>query len=82
MCGLHIAQGMRQVPSISQSWKRPKIRGDEQQAEQQLEQKRAQLGNLRGQIAQDVRDSILDIQSAQQQVSVAESNRGLAARKR
>ncbi|WP_233581365.1 TolC family protein [Acidipila sp. EB88] len=56
-----------------------KIRGDEAMAEQQLEQKRAQLNNLRGQIAQDVRDAILDIQAAQKQVSVAESNTKLAA---
>ncbi len=69
------ATGSLDIPVLEEA----KIRGDEQQAEQQLEQKRAQLGNLRGQIAQDVRDSILDIQSAQQQVSVAESNRGLAA---
>ena len=56
-----------------------KFRGDAAMAEEQLEQKRAQLGNLRGQIAQDVRDSILDIQSAQKQVSVAQSNAKLAA---
>lgn len=55
-----------------------KIRSDELSARQQLEQKRAQYGNLRGQIAQDVRDSILDIQTAQKQVSVAQSNKDLA----
>ncbi len=55
-----------------------KIRGDELSARQQQEQKRAQYGNLRGQIAQDVRDSILDIQTAQKQVSVAQSNKELA----
>lgn len=55
-----------------------KIRGDQKQAEQQLEQARAQLGNLRGQIAQDVRDSLLDIQAADKQVQVSQSNVGLA----
>ncbi len=55
-----------------------KIRGDEALAQEQLEAKRAQLSNLRGQIAQDVRDSILDIQAAQKQVSVAQSNAQLA----
>ncbi len=69
------ATGTLDIPVLEEA----KIRGDEAEAEQQLEQKRAQLGNLRGQIAQDVRDSILDIQSAQKQVSVAQSNVGLAA---
>ena len=55
-----------------------KIRGDEASARQQLEQKRAQYGNLRGQIAQDVRDAILDIVSAQKQVFVAQSNKDLS----
>ncbi len=68
------AVGTFAVPVVEEG----KIRGDEALAEEQLEQKRAQLSNLRGQIAQDVRDSILDIQSAQKQVSVAQSNVGLA----
>ena len=69
------ATGTLDIPVFEEA----KIRGDEAQAEEQLEQKRAQLGNLRGQIAQDVRDSILDIQAAQKQVSVAQSNAALAA---
>ncbi len=69
------ATGTLDIPVLEEA----KIRGDEAQAETQLEQKRAQLGNLRGQIAQDVRDSILDIQAAQKQVSVAQSNAALAA---
>jgi outer membrane protein TolC len=68
------ATGSIDIPIFEEA----KIRGDEAQAEQQLEQKRAQLGNLRGQIAQDVRDAILDIQSAEKQVSVAQSNKELA----
>ncbi len=68
------ATGSIDIPVLEEA----RIRGDEAQAQEQLEQKRAQLGNLRGQIAQDVRDSILDIQAAQKQVSVAESNRQLA----
>ncbi|HEY0786631.1 MAG TPA: TolC family protein, partial [Acidobacteriaceae bacterium] len=55
-----------------------KLRGDKLNAQTQLEQKRAQLSNLEGQIAADVRDSILDIQAAQQQVQVARSNVQLA----
>ncbi len=69
------ATGTLSVPVLEEA----KIRGDEALAQEQLEQKRAQLSNLRGQIAQDVRDSILDIQAAQKQVSVAQSNVGLAA---
>ncbi len=69
------ATGSIDIPILEEG----KIRGDEAQAETQLEQARAQLGNLRGQIAQDVRDAILDIQSAEKQVSVARSNKALAA---
>jgi outer membrane protein TolC len=69
------ASGTLDVPVFEEA----KIRGDEAQAQQQLEQKRAQLSNLRGQIAQDVRDAILDIQSAEKQVTVAQSNVQLAA---
>ena len=68
------ATGTLNIPVLEEA----KIRGDEAQAEQQLEQKRAALSNLRGQVAQDVRDAILDIQSAQKQVSVALSNKELA----
>ena len=69
------ATGSLDVPVLEEA----RIRGDEAQAETQLEQKRAQLSNLRGQIAQDVRSSILDIEAAQKQVSVAQSNVQLAA---
>ncbi len=68
------ATGTVDIPVLEEG----KIRGDEAQAEEQLEQKRAQMSNLRGQIAQDVRDAILDIQSAEKQVSVAKSNKELA----
>lgn len=68
------ASGSLDVPVFEEA----KIRGDEAQAQEQLEQKRAQLSNLRGQIAQDVRDAILDIQSAEKQVTVAQSNVQLA----
>lgn len=55
-----------------------KLRGDAQQAQSQLEQARARLSDLRGQIAADVRDSILDIKAAEKLVDVARSNRDLA----
>ena len=55
-----------------------KLRGDAQGAQAQLEQKQAQLNDLRGQISADVRDSILDIQAAAKQVAVSRSNVELA----
>lgn len=55
-----------------------KLRGDAKQAQSQLDQERAKLSDLQGQIGADVRDSILDIQSAQKQVEVAQSNVALA----
>ena len=69
------ATGTLDIPILEEG----KIRGDALTAQTQLEQKRAQMSNLRGQIAADVRDSILDIQAAQKQVSVAQSNVQLAA---
>ncbi len=55
-----------------------KLRGDAKQAESQLEQARARLSDMRGQIGADVRDSILDIQAAEKLVDVAKSNVDLA----
>jgi outer membrane protein TolC len=68
------ATGTLDIPVLEEG----KIRGDTLTAQTQLEQKRAQLSNLEGQISADVRDSILDIQAAQKQVSVARSNVELA----
>jgi len=68
------ASGQLDVPVFEEA----KLRGDAKQAQSQLDQKRAQLSDLRGQIGADVRDSILDIQSAEKQVEVARSNVELA----
>jgi outer membrane protein TolC len=51
-----------------------KVHGDELKAEATLKQNQTQLANLRGQIDQDVRAALLDIQSASEQVKVAQSN--------
>jgi outer membrane protein TolC len=56
-----------------------KLRGDARDAQAQLDQKQAQLNDLQGQIGADVRDSMLDIQAAAKQVSVARSNVELAS---
>jgi outer membrane protein TolC len=56
-----------------------KLRGDARIAQSALDQKLAQMSDLNGQIGADVRDSILDIQSAAKLVEVAKSNAALAA---
>jgi outer membrane protein TolC len=68
------AVGSLDVPLFEEG----KLRGDAKQAQSQLEQARARLSDLRGQIAADVRDSILDIQAAAKLVDVAKSNADLA----
>jgi outer membrane protein TolC len=66
--------GTASVPLFEEA----KLRGDARDAQAQLEQKQAQLNDLRGQISADVRNSILDIEAAAKQVSVATSNAALA----
>jgi outer membrane protein TolC len=56
-----------------------KLRGDARIADAQLEQARAQLNNLEGQIRADVKDAILDIESSEKLVTVAQSNVDLAS---
>ena len=56
-----------------------RLRGDAKQAQARLDEEKARLSDLKGQIAADVRDSILDIQAAQKQVEVARSNVDLAS---
>jgi outer membrane protein TolC len=68
------AVGSLDVPLFEEA----KLRGDARQAESQLEQLRARLSDIRGQIGADVRDSILDIQAAEKLVEVAKSNVDLA----
>ena len=68
------ASGTLDVPVFEEG----KLRGDAQQAQSQLDQMRARLSDLEGQISADVRDSILDIQAAEKQVEVARSNVDLA----
>jgi outer membrane protein TolC len=68
------AVGSLDVPVFEEG----KLRGDAKTAQSQLEQARARLSDLRGQISADVRDSILDIQSAAKLVEVARSNVDLA----
>lgn len=68
------AVGSLDVPIFEE----PKLRGDAKQAQAQLDEENAKLSDMRGQITQDVDDSILDIESSEKQVQVARSNVELA----
>jgi outer membrane protein TolC len=72
--GTYDAVGTASVPLFEEA----KLRGDARDAQAQLEQKQAQLNDLKGQIGADVRDSVLDIEAAAKQVAVATSNVELA----
>jgi len=52
--------------------------GEVFEADARLQQARQRLDNLRGQIDAEVREALLDLESAEQQVAVAESNIDLA----
>jgi len=69
------ASGTLSVPLFAEG----ELRGDALIAQSALDQKKAQLSDLQGQVAADVRDAVLDIESAQQRVKVAQSNAQLAA---
>lgn len=55
-----------------------KLRGDAKSAQSQLEQAKAKQSDMQGQISADVRDSLLDLESAAKSVEVARSNVDLA----
>jgi outer membrane protein TolC len=54
------------------------LRGEAEQAQSQLDTQRAELSDKNAQVDADVRDALLDIASAQQQVQVARSSVDLA----
>lgn len=72
--GTFDAVGSASVPLFEEA----KLRGDAKQAQAQLNNQKAQLSDLRGQIDADVRDAFLDLESAAKQVEVARSNVELA----
>src|SRR5207248_3489609 len=55
-----------------------RVRGDVLEADAALQQRRADLEDLRGRIDQDVRSAFLDLTSATQLVNVANSHKELA----
>ncbi|GGG94686.1 TolC family protein [Silvibacterium dinghuense] len=68
------ATGSLDIPIFEEA----KLRGDAQSAQSQLNQAKAKLSDKQGQIGADVRDSLLDMESAAKQVEVARSNVELA----
>ena len=55
-----------------------RIKGDITQAEAELRQRKAEAENIRGQIDQDIRTALLDLNAAKEQVEVAKQNVELA----
>jgi outer membrane protein TolC len=56
-----------------------RIKADVEQASAALAQRRAELEDIRGRAEQDVRNALLDVGTANEQIRLAESNRHLAA---
>jgi outer membrane protein TolC len=59
-------------------WQGGRVDGDIQQASAALDQRRAELEDLRGRIEGDIRSAFLDLESARHQLEVARSNQELA----
>ena len=56
-----------------------RVRGDIEQADAALQQRRAEYEDLRGRVDADIRQAFLDLTAAASQVGVAQNNRVLAA---
>jgi outer membrane protein TolC len=74
--GNFVAQGNLSVPLFREA----KLRGDVEAAQANLDAVNAQLENLRGQIDQQVRSALLDVDASSKLVAVARSNVDLATR--
>jgi outer membrane protein TolC len=61
-------------------WEGGRIRGDVEEADARLQQRKAELADLRGKIEYDLRSALLDVQTAADQVEVARSSVDLARR--
>jgi outer membrane protein TolC len=59
-------------------WQGGRVRGDIEQAEAALSQRRAEQQDLQARVDAEVRSAFLDLNSAASQVTVAQSNRSLA----
>ncbi len=72
--GVFTAAGSLNVPI----WEGGRIKGDIQQAEATLAQRRSELADQRGQVEQDVRTALIELETAAGQVRLAASNRDYA----
>jgi len=59
-------------------WEGGRIKGDIQQAEATLHQRKAELEEERGRVEQEVRNALIELRTASGQVQLAERNRGYA----
>jgi outer membrane protein TolC len=59
-------------------WQGGRVAGDVEQADAALDQRKAEVLDLRGQIESEIRNSYLDLQAAASQVELAKSNQQLA----
>jgi outer membrane protein TolC len=59
-------------------WQGGRTRGDIQQAETTLQERQAELADQRARVEQEVRDALIEVQTASGQVHLAENNRGYA----
>ncbi len=59
-------------------WEGGRIKGDIQQAEATLRQRGAELADERGQVEQEVRTALIELETAMGQVRIAATNRGYA----
>jgi len=66
--------GMMRIPIFQGG----RVRGDVLEADAALEQRKAELEDIRGRIDYDVRNAFLDLQTASDQLGAAQSNVGLA----
>ena len=74
--GTFIAQGTFEVPIFREA----QFRGDVDVAKARLEGLEQRLANLKQQIDQQLRDSMLDVKAAQELVGVAQASVGLATK--
>jgi outer membrane protein TolC len=72
--GVFAATGSVNVPI----WLGGRVKGDILQAQTTLDQRQAELADKKGKVEQDVRTALVELETANGQVHLAESNRGLA----
>lgn len=60
-------------------WLGGRVKGEIQQAEATLHQRQAELSDLRGQVEQEIRTSLIELETALGQIQLADTNRTYAA---